>query len=289
MRVSDKRTYDRHRDELTKLRSRFVAAQDRASSGRRVLAPSDDPVATSLALKERSRAKNAEEHARTIDRGRDRLDAADGALGGVADVLRRAQELAVQASSDTVSADERASIAAEIREIRASVLASANEEVGGRRLFGGHVDDAPPFDATGAYVGGATAPELEVAPGRRVAVGLPGDQIFSGPTDVLAVLDDLATALETNDEAGVRAGVEGTRAAHAQVVEARSVLGARSDALETASAVVERLEVRALEAQGELVGVDIAEAYLELERARSAYATAVQIAAQLPGPSLIDR
>lgn len=289
MRVSDKRTYDRHQSDLTKLRSRFAEAQDRASSGRRVLRPSDDPVATSLALKERARAERAQDHARTIDQGRGRLEAADGALGGVADVLRRAQELAVQGSSDTLTAEDRATIAAEIREIRASVLSTANEESGGRRLFGGHVDDAPPFDATGAYVGGATAPELEVAPGRRLAVGLPGDAIFSGPTDVFAVLDDLATALDANDTAGIRAGIEGTRAAHGQVVEARGVLGARSDAIETASAVVERLEVRALEAQDELVGVDVAEAYLELERARSAYAAAVQIAAQLPGPSLIDR
>lgn len=289
MRVTDKRLYDRQRSELSQLRSRFAEAQDRASSGRRVLRPSDDPVATSLALRERSQVSRAGDHARAIDQGRGRLEAADGALGQVADMLRRAQELTVQASSGTLSADERASIAVEIREIRASVLGVANEEAGGRRLFAGQVDDAPPFDATGAYVGGATAPELEIAPGRRLAVGLPGDAIFSAPTDVFATLDDLATALEADDLAGVRAGLEGTRAAHEQVVSARGALGARSDALETASAVVERMETRALEAQDELVGVDVAEAYLELERARRAYAAAIQIASQLPGPSLVDR
>ncbi len=289
MRVSDKRQYDLRRDDLTKLKARYVESQNRASSGRRVLKPSDDPVATSQALRERSRATRATEYYRTIDEGRGRLDAADGALATVSDLLRRAQELAIQGSNDTLSADDRTIIAAEVRQLRASVLTSANEETGGRRLFGGFIDDAPPFDTTGAYLGGATSPELEVAPGRRIEVGLPGDQIFSGPTDVFAVLDDLATALETDDAVAVRAGITGVNDAYAQVVTARGLLGARRDTLETANALVERQEQRALEAQTELIGVDPAEAYLELERARGAYAAAIQIAAQLPGPSLIDR
>lgn len=289
MRVSDKGTYDRHRAGLTELRSRLVESQERASSGRRVLRPSDDPVANSLALRERSRESRAEDHTRSIERGRSRLEAADGALGEVADMLRRVQELTVQASTDTVGADERRNVAAEIRELRASILSVANSESEGRRLFAGHLDEAPPFDATGAYVGGATSPTLEVAPGRQVSVGLAGDSIFSGPVDVFGRLDALATALEANDEVGIRAGLEDVRSGHRQVVSARGVLGASSDAIEAASSVVERMQTRAVEAQDDLVGIDVAEAYLELERARGAYAAAIQIASQLPGPSLVDR
>lgn len=291
MRVSDKATFELNRVNLTRLKGAWTSAQDRAATGRRVTKPSDDPLATSQALRERSKSARAASYTRAIDMGTHRLDAADRSLADVAEALRRVRDLTMQASSDTITARERRDIAVEIRTLRDTIHAHANTEAAGSYIFAGYPDDAPPFDAAGVFSGSSDVPELEVSPGVRVALGVRGDEVFSGAgggVDIFGSLDALATALETDDVPTIRASLDTLDAAHGQVVHARGEIGARQNQLEVSESVVGRMKDRADVRQSELIGADPVDSYLELERAQGAYQAAVKIAAQLPGPSLVN-
>lgn len=270
----------------------WVDKQTQAATGRRVVKPSDDPLATTQAIRERARARRAETHQRSIDAGHMRIDAAEGALASVADVFRRVQELTHQAANDSIGAVERNAIAAEVSELRESVHALANTRANDSYVFAGYPDDLPPFDAAGTFTGSGDVVEHDVAPGVRVPVGVPGDVTFSGAgggVDVFVAFDDLITALQTNDEVGIRGSIDTFEAAHGQVVEARATLGARTNALEVAGSVVTKIKDDAEARQTELIGVDPLDAYSELQQAQFALEAAVSVASQLPGPSLVGR
>jgi len=290
MRISDAATYDQNLGQLTRARSELAKRQEQATSGRRVLKPSDDPMAMALARRERSREARAHAHQRAIDTGQANNEASDGALDQVGSILTRVKELTIEAATDTVDAAARADIGLEVRALRDQVHALANSDVGGRYLFGGFADGTAPFDAAGAYVGDARVRQVEVAPGVRLDQGVTDTTAFgSGATSVFTSLDNLATALAADNVATIRTSIDTVGAALNQVNDARAQLGANVDTLVMARNVAQRVEDRSAIDQTTLVGVQQDEAYLDFSRAQLALQAAVQIAGQLPYAGLVQR
>lgn len=288
MRVSDSMFFELSRRNLQQTRAEAMRTQEQAQTGRRVVKPSDDPLAYALARREQARGGRAASNERNIDAGSTSNMAADAALGDIASVLRRAKQLAVQGATDTLTGPERADIAREVEELRANIVSLANTEVAGSYVFGGYADDVPPFDVSGTYAGDGSVRQVEVAPGVHVDVSVAGDATFGigGGTNVIASLDALRTALDTNDVATIRLGIDTMDAAHRQINTARAKLGSNVDALDLAHSVAMRTEDEAGVRQGELVGIDPVEAFLEFSKAQSALETAVQLARQLPPAGL---
>jgi flagellar hook-associated protein 3 FlgL len=277
------------RRRLETARNTLAGAQGRASSGLRVAAPSDDPLAASLARREAARIARTEAGMRTSDAGRMDLDAADAALDQVGALLSRAREIAVSSATVTVGADERRGAAREIEHIREEIIALGNTEVAGRYVFGGNLDDAPPFDATGAYVGDGAVRELEVAPAVRLASGVSAITTFGvgTGTDVLATLETLRVALDADDVPTIGVSLDALTVATGQVLDARADLGASMNAFDVARAAAQRSHDRAVADRQRLVGVDPFDAYTELVRAERALEAAVQVAERLPPPGLV--
>ncbi|NOY92583.1 MAG: flagellar hook-associated protein 3 [Deltaproteobacteria bacterium] len=291
MRVSDAAIFDSNIAHVTRSRAELLKRQEQAVTGKRVLKPSDDPTATALARRERSREVRAKAHQRAVGAGLTTNEASDAALGQVGSVLRRVKELTIQAASDTLDASGRADIAREVEALREQVRSLANTEVAGQYVFAGFADGSAPFDASGAYLGDARVRQLEVARGIFVDAGVTGASAFGmgGGTDLFATLDALTTALDSNNVGTIRSSIDSLDVAYQQVSSSRAQLGANVNALETARGVAERVENRAITGQTDLVGVDTERAYTDLSRAQFALQAAVQVASQLPYAGLVQR
>ena len=289
MRVSDTMLFQQSRRRLEAARTAAAEAQGRAASGLRVAAPSDDPLAASLARRESARIARADAGLRTVDAGKMALEAADSALDHVGTLLARAREVAVQSANATVGAEERRGAAREIEPLRQQVIALGNIEAGGRYVFGGYLDGAPPFDAAGVYSGDGAVRDLEVAPGVRLASGVSATKTFGigAGTDVLAVLETLRVALDANDVPTVASSLDALAASTSQIAEARADLGASMNAFDVAQAAAGRSRDRAVADRQRLVEVDPFDAYSDLARAERALEAAVQVATQLPLPGLV--
>lgn len=291
MRVADQQFYDFNRQTLAKRSAAMAEAQEQSATGRRVMKPSDDPVSISLALKERAREQHMDARERSVDAGRTWLNAQDQALGEFADVLRRAHSYAVEGSNDTYSAADRAGLAAEIAELRDTLLGLANTEAGGRYVFAGFLDDVPPFDPAGVFNGTNDVVELEIADGTRTPAGVTAADAFDagGADDAFQILADFEVALATNTEADINLAIERIQLAHDRVSIARSRAGALQNAFDIAEIVTDQARDSALEEQETLVGIPAEEAYVKLQQVNTAYTAAVNIAAQLPLPGLAQR
>lgn len=291
MRVTDTMLFDAQRRRLGDARTMTATAQERASGGLRVSRPSDDPLAAALARRETARIARADASQRAADAGRILLDAADGALDQVGTLLSRAREIAVQAANETLGAEERRGAAREIEQIRETVIALGNTEASGSYVFGGYLDGSPPFDAAGNYLGDGQVRRLEVAPGVTLETGVSATTTFGVGvgTDVIATLETLRVALDANDVPTIVLQLDELDAAHAQVEEARSSLGASMNAYDVARSAAALAKERATANRKTLVEMEPLDAFSDLARAEQALQAAVQVAMQLPLPGLVDQ
>jgi flagellar hook-associated protein 3 FlgL len=212
----------------------------------------------------------------------------DSSLERAQDIVVRLRELAVQMSSDAVDADGRAAAAVEVRSLQASMLDTANAQVGGRYVFAGAVYDAPAFDSAFAYQGDANEPETRVGQDRWVRTGLDGQQVFQGSTDIFATIENLAVALETNSVAATRASLPDLEAGTRQLSQWRSVVGSEQATAEDAAVVAESLDLLFSDRLSALVQADPVAAYTELGEAQNAYTTTLQVIASTRTDNLFD-
>lgn len=288
MRVSDSMMSDLVRRGIDQSRARFYEAQRAASTGLRVGKPSDDPVASEGARAETATLRRAETVASTARTALDELESVDSTLAEVVDVLSRAHELGVAAANDTLTAEDRSSMATEARALRAQLHALSNTRVGDRYVFGGLAVGSPPFDATGAYVGSAVLAELDVGHGVRLPTQVSGERAFGAGTasDAFAALDALATALDANDRAAIRAGLDPLAGAVSNAANARAEAGAAQSSLSMAQAAAHRVRDHAETRRAALVEIEPFVAFSELTKAESALQQAVMLASRMPATSL---
>jgi flagellar hook-associated protein 3 FlgL len=182
MRVSSDTLRMAFLNALATAQSRIVATQEQVSTGRRVNAPSDDPVAAArIAQLDASLARLDQYQSNGIN-ARHQLGLEEEALAKVIDNLQRVRELTVQANSAALGPGDRAVVAAELRERRDALLALANAtDSGGRYLFGGYSEITQPFTSSGSgvvYNGDQGQRTVQISESRFVAIGDSGAQIF---------------------------------------------------------------------------------------------------------------
>jgi flagellar hook-associated protein 3 FlgL len=224
-------------ENIGQARDRNLRATNVASTGLRVEHPGDDSAAATLVAARRAETVRDDMMGKVIDRASSELDLTDASLGQVGDLLSRARELAVQLSNSNYGAADRASAAVEVQNIFSQAIVIMNTRQGNRYLFGGNLDNAPPFDATGAYVGDTGVRQIEIAPGIRQDVSIRADQALKGVgggVDVLTTLSGLATALSTNNVDGVRGTLDALDSGISQLSSARGQVGASWTVLDAA-------------------------------------------------------
>ena len=283
MRVTDTMIFDNASRYSGEASSRMAAATEVASSGLRVTHPGDDPSASGLISSHHQAQKRAEAIGQVAGRASDELGAADGALGAVSTALAQARQLAVQFANDSYNASDRAAAAGTMKSLIGEVIASLNSKVGDRYLFGGSKDNQPPFDSAGGYQGDALVRQIEVAPGVLQDVSVRADVAISGAgggTDVLATLQGLATALSTNNLAGIQSSIDGLTQSTNQVSAARATAGGALSALDAAQAVASAAANTEKTAASHLEDADVIDSATRLQLAQRALEASLQASAQ---------
>ncbi len=182
MRISTHQFYQQGLSGILERQAELARTQRQLSTGKKLLAPSDDPAAAAQVLKAREGLAQLDQYQRNIGFARTRLEEEDGALGAVQETLQRVRELAVQAGNGVLDDGQREAIALEVEHHLQGLLALANtKDSQGEYLFAGHRTATLPFVETPsgiAYQGDQGQRRLEVAPDLEVPVGDPGSKVF---------------------------------------------------------------------------------------------------------------
>lgn len=273
--------------------TRMRDTQTDLATGRVIRRMSDDPSRASSAMTIRADLRRFEQRARTADDTQTKLELADSALVSGLEMMSKAKELAVRAANTGLSdPTSRMAISQEISQLRESLLAVANTKHLDRSLFNGTAAGNAYDPATGAYLGNDATVSRDVAAGITMTANLTGEQIFgsqSSPAgDVFAVLDRLATAVSAGDDDAIATEHDHLDVAAGRLGSAASEIGARSARLEGIRnrALADESSMR--EILSKLEDTDLAEAIIRANANETAYNTALQAAAKVLPPSLLD-
>lgn len=292
MRVTNSMMLNSTLGDLNRSLSRLQRDQTKLSTGRVITKVSDNPAAASSAMTMRGQLRHMEQHQRTITDTQGWLGTADTAIVSALDLMSRVKEVAVQAGNDGVAnATTRRTLAIEVGHLREELLSLANTEYLDRPVFNGTAaGDA--YDSAGTYQGNDAAVMREVGPNTLVQANLTGPQVFGDPTapegDVFAMLDRLQTAIDAGDTAGIateHALLDGARTTMSSAAAQIGVRGARLESIQARRSADEEV-VRGM--LSELEDADIAEALIAVKASENAYTAALQAAAQVLPPSLVD-
>jgi flagellar hook-associated protein 3 FlgL len=286
MRVTEHRLIQLASQATSKARENAAKAGTALTTGVAVDRPSVDPGKWAEAKAAAARSSVSEGRGRAIADARGRLNDADGAFDSMGEMMRRVQELSVQASTGTMSEAERSSAATEIRGLRDAIRAIGNQQGDDGEYVLGGASGAPPFDAGGAYVGTDDGRRVEVGENQFEIGSVTGAVLTaSHGVDVFGTLDALVSALDANDPAAVRGQLSALETGINQIGSARTEVGIRMGALDLAEnaragfnqRLTETID-RAIAADPVAAAGELAEAAQALEAARAAAQKMVELA-----------
>jgi flagellar hook-associated protein 3 FlgL len=241
MRISENMRYDAVSRSLSDLATRQAEAARQASSGQRVGAPSDDPVAAAELTRLASAKTRTDHFQKAVSSSRGDGEIAESTLGAAGDLLTQARELAMQGANDSLGASERATIADQVASLKQQLVTLANAKGANGYLFAGTATSTTPFAASGAFAGNDGAHLVEVTAGVSVRANPSGAQAFTaaGGTDAFATLDSLETALRSNSGTAVSGTLGALDASRTQIEGARSTAGLLLDRLDTTDSALQ--------------------------------------------------
>jgi flagellar hook-associated protein 3 FlgL len=294
-RITQRLMVERSLSSMQSGMARLARSQEQLSTGRLINRPSDSPTGTNDAMRLRARLAGDAQYTRNAADGLSYLGHTDTTLTSMVDNVRRARDLVVQgASTGSAGPDARVAIAAELKQIKESLLALANTEHMGRPLFGGtgtgpaYVPTAPPAPAGLTFNGNGEDVTRTIGDGLTVKVNVTGAEAFSvGTDDLFTVLDDTIAAMTaTPDQLG--GSLTRIDAVSKQMLSALADVGTRYGRVEGAMTTLTDANLNNTAALSEVENVDIAKAIVDLQMAEVAHQAALGATARVLQPSLLD-
>jgi flagellar hook-associated protein 3 FlgL len=184
MRISTQQVFISNVDNISKTNADLFKTQQQLSTGKNVLQPSDDPLASAQIQKFKKEIARTEQFTGNIDVAQRRLSLEEETIEQVNNLSIRLRELAIQGKNGTLTSTDRGAIASEVDEIVKSLDSLMNtKDVQGEFLFSGHKGFTKPYtvDATtGRYSfnGDDGQRFLQVGPENKVASTDSGFDIF---------------------------------------------------------------------------------------------------------------
>lgn len=274
MRISTVQLQTNAVSEMLDRQVKLGKTQLEVASGKKFLSPSDDPPGAVAALEYTRQLGSLNQYKTNIDRAYSSLTTEEATLGSLQEQLQRLHELAIQAGSATLGAAGRLAISYEVRGLQQAVLNLVNtQDQDGQYLFSGFQSQTQPYTDGGGgvftYNGDQGQRLIEVAPSTRVAAADAGARIFGGlsaaaggTTDVLKVIYDFATDLESNTfDTNTLTDLD---TAMTSILGARAVTGARLNMLDEFKSLNASFTVDTQSSLSDVQDLDYAEAVSRL-------------------------
>jgi flagellar hook-associated protein 3 FlgL len=206
MRISTSWAQQSAVNSMLNQQSRLNQTQMQLSSGKKILTPSDDPVAAARIIDLNQSIKQTQQYQSNSDAARQRLTLEDGVLQNATAILQRINELGIQGLNGTNSQSNRTSIAAEMEGLNQQLLALANtKNANGEYLFSGTNSTTQPFSKIQApgsgctYAGNSNQRTIQIGETATITDGDPGINVFGAPANSLPAAGTNANIFEAID------------------------------------------------------------------------------------------
>jgi len=209
MRVSTANSYDNTVSLLARRQAELAQLQENLATGKRVLKPSDDPVAATLSETAQNRLSRTQSDLRALETARTGLQQAESGLAQSGELIQKVRDLLVSAGNATFGPSEREDIARQLEGLREQLIGVANlTDNSGRTLFGGLGGAATPF--VDLYSASGNGVQFEGQRGQAAAGNTSLPQTLDGNAIWMRVPQgngSFTLSLDTSNTGGVRTSV----------------------------------------------------------------------------------
>ncbi len=294
MRVATRSLYQGIQQRIIQLTSDLKTANEKISSGKRILRPSDDPIGFTDSLGLKSALSQADQYLRNSERATSWLNQSESAISSVLGLVGRAKEIAIGMANDTQNAETRAGVAIEIGHLLDEAIALGNTRLEGSYLFAGYRTQTAPFlkttvggIETAQYQGDTHDFQIQVGRDERLTAGKNGQTVFmdSGLFDALG---NLKNALENNNLSGIQQQIDGLDGVSDYLGNQIADVGARANRLQIKEESLSLLTLDLQDRLSQAQDVDLAEVAIELKGRELAYQAALSAAARLTQISILN-
>ena len=298
MRISTSWIFQQGVNAMLDQQTTLAKTQQQLATGKRILAPSDDPAAATRILDLNQVIETTNQFQRNADFAEARLALEETSLSGAVDILQRIRELSVQALNDTISSEDRRIIAVEVREnIDALIQLSNSRDANGEYLFSGFKTDTEPFSHDGSgnfsYAGDQGQRSLQIGANKQVSIGDSGVDVFmkiddgaGGISSMFETLYDFAIDLEANNPSGIT--LTRLDSAIEEVLNIRTSIGARLNNIDSQRNMNDAFDLLMQENRSSLEDLDYTEAISRFERQLLALQASQQSFIKIEGLSLFN-
>lgn len=175
MRISTSGFYQAGLKAILDQQSGLAKTQLQLATQKRVLTPSDDPVASTSITALKKDIAVIDRYNQNGQKAKGYNDQSDGLLSSATTVLQRIRELAVRVGNGTYTSAEREAIALETEQRLSELLGIANtQNAEGEYLYSGFKTDVLPFtqDAAGNYIYNGDNGQRKLDLSANVSVGI---------------------------------------------------------------------------------------------------------------------
>ena len=273
MQISSSLMFDRSAARMGSLMTTAAKLQTQIATGKKFTSPSEN-VAVGQQLAEFDRKQiDAAAYVSNMGTASSLLSQADTTLDSITTQMQRATELTVRASNDTLSVADRKAIGDELKSVVDTLVGLGNaSDSNGRPLFGSASGTPAVIDNKDGTFTYNTAPKLSEVPiGDNLTIQ-PTEtsaRIFqSGAGDTLAILSQLASALQAGDPTGdsARTALDKVNAATDQVSVVQASVGARGARIDLQQALQESSSADQAELRSSLEDTDLTSAAAEFAK-----------------------
>jgi flagellar hook-associated protein 3 FlgL len=268
-------------------------AELQISTGKSVNEPSDNPTAAALLVENNDQATFTGGYLQSVSAVQGQLSTAGSTLGSITNALQQALSLGVEAGGGTLSAGDLAAITNQLQGIQSQLVSLANTTYEGNYIFAGTETNTAPFvvDDTSPsgvdYAGNTDVNTVSIGSGYKLAVNVPGSQLFSAPgNDVFLAINNLIQAVQTNT--GIPAAVNAVSAASSYLSAQTVFYGNATDQTQSQTTYLNAAQLQISQQQNTLGGVNMATAASNLSQAQTDSQAALAAIGKLSQNSLFD-
>ena len=294
IRITQNQLANQFTNDVNNIYARMAKSQQQVSDGRRITKPSDDPFGTGQVMGFDTQLADVRAYQENVSNSMSFMNSADAALDSVTSALQKIREKALQAANGTNSIADRASIAAEIIQLKEVVRDGMNAQHGDTYIFGGTATNGAPYPGPGnAYAGNGNTMTRRVGQGQSVTLNVPGDSVVGvaappAPGNTFDIIDQLVTDIQLGNFPGIQAGTALVVQQEDTALNVRTQLGASYSRLETLQTRLDLTEERLLGARSEVADVDSAEAYMQFQQQQTMYQAALAAGTRIMQTSILD-
>ena len=247
MRISTAQYYKTNADQLQARQNKVAEVLAKLGSGKQLLHASENQSKADLISRLESGKERQAVYSKNVDAAQTRLTSEEAVLTSMTQIMHRVTELTVQGANDTLAAEDRAVIAAEVRALRDELLNLANtQDINGNYIFSGNKVQAPAFleNSSGVvtYNGDYGRLQINVSDVRRLSINTIGPELFS--TADFAALDDLVAKLNSDNGNGIRGSISKVEAISNKLTVSYGTMASRVAAIESQRTIIEDTELR---------------------------------------------